>query len=82
MSLIEVNDTLGIKSPCEELLTSNIAEGSAEVPAVFIDTPCCEYPFDVIVIQNMIRINNCNSFCLSFLFSILILFSLLIVKIS
>jgi hypothetical protein len=41
-SVVESNDTRGIKRPFDVLLTSSIAELSAAAPVVLIDTPFCE----------------------------------------
>ena len=42
--MMELRKTRGIKRPLDTLLTSSIAEGSAGVPAVFIETPCWAKP--------------------------------------
>jgi len=44
--VVDVKLTLGIKTPRSTLLTSKIADASAETPVVFIDTPLCEKMLD------------------------------------
>jgi len=55
ISLMEVRKTRGINSPLDTLLTSSIAEGSAGVPAVLIETPCWENPLYVSIERKTIK---------------------------